>query len=137
TIKHASSGDTIVFNPSLDGQTITLTSGELAISKSLDIEGPGASLLAISGNRTSRVFDVSQNQKPVAVTVAGLTIENGLASSSPSVGAGAGILNVSSTLTLTNDVLSHNIGLGNSNNGNPAEGGAVANANGATLTVTG
>ena len=40
-IKAASSGDTIVFASSLNGQTITLTSGELAISKSLDIEGPG------------------------------------------------------------------------------------------------
>src|SRR3954471_14169170 len=40
-IKAAASGDTIVFAPSLVGQTIALTSGELAISKSLDIEGPG------------------------------------------------------------------------------------------------
>ena len=49
-IKNANIGDTIVFAPSLDGQTITLTSGELAISKSLDIAGPGAGSLAISGN---------------------------------------------------------------------------------------
>ena len=42
TIKAASSGDTILFDSSLSGQTITLTSGELAITKSLDIEGPGA-----------------------------------------------------------------------------------------------
>src|SRR5262249_52029282 len=135
-IKNASSGDTIVFASSLDGQTITLTSGELAINKTRTIQGPGVSLLAISGNNASRVFDISQNQKPVAVTIAGLTIENGLASSSPDVGAGGGILNVSSTLTLTHDVLSNNEGLGNSNNGNPAQGGAIANANGATLTVT-
>src|SRR3954447_24114469 len=56
-IKAANSGDTIVFAPSLDGQTITLTSGELAISKSLDIEGPGADKLAVSGNNAVRVFD--------------------------------------------------------------------------------
>src|SRR6516165_7103032 len=49
-IKNAGSGDTIVFASSLNGQTITLTSGGLAISHSLDIEGPGANLLAISGN---------------------------------------------------------------------------------------
>src|SRR5713101_4521482 len=60
TIKDANSGDTIVFAPSLAGQTITLTSGELAFSKSLDIEGPGPGLLAISGNNASRVFDISQ-----------------------------------------------------------------------------
>jgi hypothetical protein len=61
-IKAASSGDTIVFAPSLTGQTITLTSGELEITSSLDIEGPGAAKLAISGNQASRVFHVSQNQ---------------------------------------------------------------------------
>src|SRR6266446_4807987 len=42
-IGHAKDGDTIVFAPSLNGQTIALTSDELAIKKSLDIEGPGAS----------------------------------------------------------------------------------------------
>src|SRR5215470_13500363 len=60
-IKAAGSGDTIVFASGLVGQTITLTSDELAISKSLEIEGPGASLLAVSGNNASRVFDISQN----------------------------------------------------------------------------
>ena len=67
-------GDTIVFAPSLNGQTITLTSDELAIKKSLDIEGPGAGLLAISGNDASRVFDISQKEA-VTVTIAGLTID--------------------------------------------------------------
>src|SRR5262245_49313922 len=41
-IAAASSGDTIVFDAALKNQTITLTSGELKIDKSLDIEGPGA-----------------------------------------------------------------------------------------------
>jgi hypothetical protein len=132
-IKAASSGDTILFDSSLSGQTITLTSGELEISKSLDIEGPGASLLAISGNNQSRVFDVSQNQKPVAVTIAGLTIEAGY---SPS-GDGGGILNKSSTLTLINDVLSNNQTDGQSSPDNSAEGGAIANKIGGTLTVNG
>ena len=36
-IGHAKDGDTIVFVPGLDGQTITLTNDELAIKKSLDI----------------------------------------------------------------------------------------------------
>lgn len=131
-IQAAKSGDTILFGSSLNGQTITLTSGELAISKGLDIKGPGADKLAISGNHVSRVFDVSQNQKPVNVTIAGLTIENGR---SPGV-QGGGILNVSSTLTLINDVLTHNEALGNSAS-NPGFGGAIANLNGATLTATG
>ncbi len=37
----ANSGDTIVFANSLKNKTIRLTSGELAVSKSLDIEGLG------------------------------------------------------------------------------------------------
>src|SRR5438477_2388621 len=49
-IAAASSGDTINFANSLKGQTITLTTGQLAISKNLDIEGLGADKLAVSGN---------------------------------------------------------------------------------------
>jgi hypothetical protein len=136
-IKAASSGDMIQFDSGLSGQTITLTSGELAITKSLDIEGPtpgsdGKLLLAISGNNASRVFNVSQNQKPVVVTIAMLTIEYGLNSG---IAEGGGILNVSSTLTLTNDVLSDNVALGHSN-GTAGEGGAIANWGG-ILMVTG
>ncbi len=101
----AQSGDQIVFDQSLTGQTIALTSGQLAIDKSLDIEGPGADELAVSGNHSSRVFSISG---AVTVTIAGLTITDGRV-----VGAdGGGILNVGSTLTLAHDVLSHNQALG-------------------------
>jgi hypothetical protein len=130
-IGHAKDGDTILFDPSLNGRTITLTSDELAFSKSLDIEGPGPGLLAISGNNTSRIFDVSQNQKTVVVTIAGLTIEKGRSSG---LGYGGGIYNVGTTLNLTNDVLSNNIARGSLPNG--GNGGAISNYNGATLTVT-
>ncbi len=132
-IKAASSGDIIRFDSRLSGQTITLTSGELAISKSLDIEGPGAGLLAISGNNQSRVFNVSQNQKPVTVTIAYLTIEDGLASGAE----GGGIKNDSSTLNPTKDVLSNNGAVGNSANGTFGFGGAVFNAHGANLAISG
>jgi hypothetical protein len=55
-IASAHKNDTIVFDPSLDGRTITLTPalGQLSITKNLDIEGPGASLLSISGGKASR-----------------------------------------------------------------------------------
>src|SRR5215469_14002535 len=71
-IKSAGSGDTIVFASGLSGQTITLTGGELAIKKSLDIEGPGADNLAVSGNDTDRVFDIVS--EGLTVRIAGLTI---------------------------------------------------------------
>ena len=78
-IAAAHSGDTIVFAPSLDGQTITLTSGELLIKKNLTIAGPGAGELTVSGNDASRVFEVAQKEN---VTLSGLTISNGAAQSS-------------------------------------------------------
>src|SRR5262245_19567906 len=59
TDTHAKIGDTIVFAGSLAGQTITLTSDQLTLNKSLDIEGPGASLLAISGNDQNRIFNIN------------------------------------------------------------------------------
>jgi hypothetical protein len=58
SIVRANDGDKIVFASSLAGQTITLTSDQIEIKHSLDIEGPGASLLAISGNNKNRVFAI-------------------------------------------------------------------------------
>jgi hypothetical protein len=69
TMAAAASGDTIRFDPSLAGQTITLTSGQLVINMNLDIEGAGN--LTVSGNNASRVFDVTNN---AIATIAGLTI---------------------------------------------------------------
>src|SRR4029077_5927140 len=62
-ISAARRGDTLVFAPNLDGQTITLTSGELLINKNLTITGPGASQLTVSGNNLSRVFELSRKSK--------------------------------------------------------------------------
>src|SRR5262249_43393382 len=91
-IADSQNGDQIVFDSSLHGQSITLTSGQLAVSKSLDIEGPGADELAVSGNHQSRVFSISGG---VTVTIAGLTITDGLAlGGAPALGGG--ILNVGS-----------------------------------------
>jgi hypothetical protein len=123
-ITQAADGDTITFG--VQG-TITLTQGELAISKDLDIEGPGADQLTISGNHQNRVFDISGG---VMVTVAGLTISDGQI-----VGAnGGGILNDASTLNLAEDVLSHNQALGLP--GGSPRGGAIENRAGATLIAT-
>jgi len=97
-ITDAAPGDTINFG--VIG-TITLTSGELIINKNLTIQGPGASLLSISGNNTSRVIHVGSG---VTVTIDKLTIRNGYAND------GAGITN-SGTLTLSNSTISGNSAL--------------------------
>src|SRR5262245_9595326 len=78
-IAAAQSGDVINFAPSLLGQTIRLTGGELAITRSLDVEGPGANQLTVTGNHASRVFDISAG---VTVTIAGMTVTDGLANGS-------------------------------------------------------
>src|SRR5258705_13377049 len=41
----AVNGDTINFDPSLNGQAITLTSSQLLVNKSITITGPGADQL--------------------------------------------------------------------------------------------
>ena len=51
-------GETISFNGSLSGQTITLTSGEITINKHLAIAGLGKLNLTLSGNSASRIFTV-------------------------------------------------------------------------------
>jgi hypothetical protein len=124
-ITAAKSGDAIVFAPSLDGQTITLTSDQLTINKTLDIEGPGASLLAISGSDTNRVFAIEGG----AVTIAGLTITHGQANV-----YGGGVLN-HANLTLTNDVFADNTAMPGGGS-NTIEGGAVNNGANSTLTVS-
>jgi hypothetical protein len=75
-IAAAKSGDTIIFDPSLDGQTIALTSGVLDVDKSVTIQGPGAGLLTISGDNLSQVFEVKANQ---TVVLSGMTITGGQA----------------------------------------------------------
>jgi predicted outer membrane repeat protein len=98
-IAAAKNGDTIVFAPGLNGQTITLTSGELLINKNLTINGPGAGELTVSGNNASRVFDLLN----VAASLSGMTIRGGNAY------VGGGIANQSSgALTIDNCVITGN-----------------------------
>jgi hypothetical protein len=101
----ASNGDQIVFDPALNGQTITLTSGELLLNKDLTITGPGAGLLTISGNHASRVFDVAGG---TTVSLSGLTISNGRATNQgQGYSYGGGIYNAG-TLTVSDSTLSGN-----------------------------
>ena len=142
-IQNAVSGDTITFqlpNPS----TITLTNGALTISNSLSVVGPGAAQLAISGNNASQVFYINSSG---ALTISGVTIENGVTGAN-----GGGMFNLG-FLTLTNCTVSHNSG-GNfgsgiynvgslmltnssvSNNSGSANGGGIHNDFGGMLTLT-
>jgi hypothetical protein len=103
----ANDGDTITFDPSLNGQTITLTSGELNVDKDVTISGPGADTLAVDGNAQSWVFYVNPG---TTVTIDGLTVGN-------SASYSGGILNYDGTLTVSRCILSGNSGVGIENGG--------------------
>src|SRR5262245_44177026 len=118
--------DDIRFADGLQG-TIGLTGGQLSITDHLIIDGPGAGLLAVSGNHQSRVFSISGG---AAVAIDDLTIANGQV-----FGDGGGILNVGSSLTLDRVVLTGNHAVATAGNPN-GRGGAIANMSLATLTVT-
>src|SRR5262245_26154257 len=60
--------DVIVFDAAARG-TIGLTSGQLNIIDDLTITGPGADMLTVSGNHTSRVFTVGPGE---TVVISGL-----------------------------------------------------------------
>ena len=113
--------DTIVFDPSIFGKTIHLVPGanrpgggaadaELTITRSVNIIGPGSSLLTIdasnNGTDTSRALDISGSN--LDVSISGITIIGGTAdSNAPHPGQGGGIFDSSGELSLTDLSLIH------------------------------
>jgi hypothetical protein len=147
--------DTIQFDPTVFAtpQTISLSLGELPINRNLDIEGPGAGLLTISGNHPGVVFEVSRWRAPipvlpVTVTLTGLKIAD--AQNTGFGGLGGGIFNdFDTTLTVTDCTLTRNsadIGGGIENDGtltvtnctltgnSASYGGGIDNSGSLTLT---
>ncbi|MBV8630351.1 MAG: Ig-like domain repeat protein [Silvibacterium sp.] len=151
-IAAAQNGDTINFDPGLNGNTITLTSAGLAISANLTVSGPGAAQLTISGGNSTTVGTIFTINSGVTVTISGLTITGGNASSTDT--GGGGILN-SGTLTVAGCAIMHNsaassiknqgggianygtLNLNNStvSGNNAADGAGLFNGGGNTLTV--
>ncbi len=101
--------DTINFQSGLTG-TIALKSGQLAVTDALTINGPGASALTLSGNNSSRVFNIDNGTatlpQPFAVSINGLSLTAG---SAPSDLGGA--LRNQAQLMLSNVVVSGNAAL--------------------------
>src|SRR5947207_15544864 len=67
-------GDTINFDSSLNGQTITLTTAELLINKSIIEMGPGANLLTVARALYAPEFRIYQVTPAHTVTNQDLTI---------------------------------------------------------------
>ncbi len=114
-------GSTITFDPSLSGQTIGLTNGQITLNRSLSIDGSGlANGIAINGNNASRIFEVNSGS---TVVLTALTIVNGT-----NANVGGGVYNNSgASLTLNKCTLA-----GNSSG---VDGGGIYNNSNSTLTV--
>jgi hypothetical protein len=124
---------------------VKLTSGELSVGRDLNIIGPGAGILAISGNNSSRAFYILSGWN---VFISKLTIRDGRVTGSTGLpgqngqeARGGGIMN-EGTLSLTSCVVSNNTLTGGTGgddpnfagNGGNALGGGIGNIG--TLTLT-
>ena len=130
-----SGADTIVFAAGVHG-TIGLTSGQLAISDSVAINGPGENRLTVSGNNASRVVNVSGSSTSVALS--GLTVANGLATDDtlPSpfgfeLTEGGGLFVNAAHVALSNVTFTNDQAVGVA-----SAGGAIAAAFGASLSAS-
>ncbi len=132
-VNNLSSGSNTINFPLASGSVITLTGGQLSITKNVTINGPGASHLSVSGGGNSRVFDISGS---VNVHISGLTITDGNEVVTTEGDGGGGILNgAAATLTLTSDVVSNNEALAEVT-GLDVLGGGLLSYGSVTLTNT-
>ncbi|MGA2033654.1 MAG: choice-of-anchor Q domain-containing protein, partial [Thermoguttaceae bacterium] len=118
--------NTITFDPSLAGKTITLTGGELDLTNTTGtttIAGLGATHLTVNGNGKSRVFSISGNNTQAVIS--GLTISGGYCYDAN----GGGIYNAGGTVEIKDSTLTGN-SLNNSGNG----GGFFNNQGACTIT---
>ncbi len=123
-------GDAVTFVPSLSGQTLVLAAGEVAIAKSLmidgDVDNDGHPDITIDADSQSRIFlvDDGSGTPNRDVRLSGLWLEGGMTD-----GDGGAVLN------RENVVMVDCILLENGTNGNDADGGAIASGPG-NLTLT-
>ena len=101
-ISNAKKGDTIRFAQNLAQKTIKLIGGQLILDKSITIDGKNSPGLIISGNNSSRVFQLERKQEA--------TLRNLIIADGKTKGPGGGIkTNHESTLNLINVQVNGNI----------------------------
>src|SRR6185437_12203554 len=101
----AAGADTVNFQAGLTG-TITLTTGEIAITDDVTITGPGAASMTITkSGAAGRLLDI--NVGTPTVTISGLTFQGG-----DPAGSGGAIAIRGGTLTVQYSVFSGNTGAG-------------------------
>jgi hypothetical protein len=111
----------IVFQPGVSG-TLSLVQGRLFVDKNLEIDGPGADLLTISGSQLSSVFEITNDPRAQNVRLAGVTIADGIGIFMGFAYEGGGLFNWHADVTLTNCVFTHNAVGGSASRG---QGGAI------------
>jgi len=148
---NADPGATIVFGPGVSG--VIALQGELDITASMTIIGPGASVVGVDGGGAVRLLNITSPSAQVAIS--GLNLSDGSAFNDPNAvtsGAGGGIYN-SGTLTLTGCALGGNTasyggGIYNvgalaltgctlSDNSTAEAGGGIYSGNDSALALTG
>ncbi len=97
-VDQTNNGDVIDFNLGTQAQTINLRSF-LEITKSITIDGPGSSLLTVSGQNQTSILQIDSG---AVVTISDLTLANGYESSS---NLGAVAVNSGANLSLVTDVI--------------------------------
>jgi len=144
----AGSGSTINFQSGLTG-TITLTTGEIVYTGSVNLVGPGARLITISGNNTSRIFSFKNASTSNVVNVSGLTLANGfniyggvamninggsanldglqILNNGSGPGTGAAFYNADAAVVLKNSTVAGNVSTNR---------GAIQNQGGASTSLT-
>ncbi|MEQ8998817.1 MAG: choice-of-anchor Q domain-containing protein [Coleofasciculus sp. B1-GNL1-01] len=129
--------DEIVFDTGGFPSTLTLTSGELKITDSVNILGSGADWLTVSGNNNSRIFNIDDGGSQILdVLISGLTLTDGngrATNSNSSFGLGGAIYNADENLTLIDAVVTNNTARGNFFE--DGSGGGIFNSSG-ELTIT-
>ena len=118
-------GGVITFDAALENQNISLTTGQIEISKTLTVNGPGSDKLTVSGGGLSRIFAVGAGN---AVAIDGLTLRDGWVSDAN----GGGAIYAAGPLTITSSSFISNTA---SSGGSDGQGGAISFAGGSQYTL--
>ncbi len=104
TDANANPGNDSIFFQSGLGGTIILTNGQLEVTDSVVIRGPGAKVLAISGNNVSRVLAIEPGTLGT-VDISGLTFKQGNDTSGE---GGGGMIIINGTVAISDCTLAEN-----------------------------
>ena len=124
--------DTIQFAKSLDDKTILPTGGELAITRSVVINGLGSDRLTIDAHQASRIFNIDDGTSAqIGVAISGLRLTDGKADDgdpgTTTLADSGGAILSREFIKLTGCVFDHNAAA--------SFGGAINNIGGGSLTL--